>query len=233
MKITGVVHEVLTGRSVPYTNAGTLSAIDKKSVNGSTKVSVEGLDGDEQGDHLHHGGIDKAVHFYVYEHYNLWRNELGGNAVLGAAGAFGENISTVGVTESDLCMGDQLLIGTVLLEISQTRQPCWKLNYRFSVQNMAQRVQQSLRTGFYCRVLKPGALAAGDAIKLVARPYPDWPLQRFIALLYHDMLDRDALTNALELPLVPSNRKIIEDRLASNQVECWLSRIEAPADDDA
>jgi MOSC domain-containing protein YiiM len=232
MKIIGVVNDVLTGRSAPYAKPDISSAINKKSVAGSVKVCAEGLAGDEQGDRRFHGGVDKAVNFYPYEHYNFWRSELGDNDLLNSPGAFGENLSTVGFTESDLCLGDQLHIGTALLEISQTRQPCWKLNYRFAVQDMALRVQQSLRTGFYCRVLVSGTLAAGDEIKLLARPYPNWTLQQFLILLYQNTLDVESLIAVLELHLVPSNRKLIENRLFSNRVECWLSRIEEPEDID-
>lgn len=233
MKVIGAIKAVLTGRSVIYIRPGIFSAIDKKSVAGQIKVGVEGLEGDEQGDRCFHGGIDKAVHFYPDEHYSFWQGELGNIVLLDTPGAFGENLSTVGFTENDLCFGDQLRIGTVLLEISQTRQPCWKLNDRFGVQDMALRMQQSLRTGFYCRILETGALEAGDEVMLLARPFPHWPLRRFIALLYHNMLDGDSLINALELPLVPSNRKLIENRLSSNQVESWIGRIDGPVDDNA
>jgi len=232
MKVIGVVKAVLTGRTAPYARPGIFSAIDKKSVIGSIKVSVEGLEGDEQGDRRFHGGIDKAVHFYPHEHYSFWRDNLGAMPLLETPGAFGENLSTLGMTENDLCLGDQLRIGTVLFEISQTRQPCWKLNHRFGVQDMALRVQQSLRTGFYCRVLQAGILVDGDAIKLVARPYPNWTLQRFLILLYQNALDVDSLIDALDLPLVPSNRKLIENRLFSNRVEGWIGRIEEPEDID-
>lgn len=230
MKIIGVVKAALTGRTAPYARPGVFSAINKKSVIGSIKVNASGLEGDEQGDLRFHGGIDKAVHFYPYEHYSFWRDHLGAMPLLDTSGAFGENLSTEGVTENNLCLGDQLRIGTVIFEISQIRQPCWKLNHRFGVHDMALRAQQSLRTGFYCRVQQAGTLAAGDAIKLVARPYPNWPLQRLLTLLYQNTLDIDSLIAALELPLVPSNRHIFENRRLSNQVECWTGRIDGPID---
>ncbi|MDP1766621.1 MAG: MOSC domain-containing protein [Methylotenera sp.] len=232
MKVIGVVKSVLTGSTVPYARPGIFSAIDKKSVIGSIKVSVEGLEGDEQGDRRFHGGVDKAVNFYPHEHYSFWRNHLGAMPLLDTSGAFGENLSTAGMTEDDLCLGDKLRIGTVLLEISQTRQPCWKLNHRFGVREMALLVQQSLRTGFYCRVLKPGTLVVGDAIKLVARPHPNWTLRRFLILLYQNTLDVDSLNDALNLPLVPTNRKLIENRLVSNRVEDWSGRIKTPENID-
>lgn len=225
MNLLGTVKSVLTGRAIPYTRPGSFSAIDKKPIVGPVQVHREGLVGDEQGDRKVHGGLDKAVHFYAYEHYSFWRSELGEKSLLEVPGAFGENISTEGVAENDLCLGDQLLIGTVLLEISQTRQPCWKLNDRFGVQDMALRVQQSLRTGFYCRVLQTGTLKAGDLIYLMARPYPDWSIQRLMALLYRRTLDKELLIQALGLPLVPSWRKLIENRLSTGQVENWDGRI--------
>lgn len=233
MRVMGHVHAVLTGRAVTYARKPhILSAIDKKPVAGPINIDFQGLTGDEQGDHRFHGGVDKAVNFYPHEHYSFWRNHLGAMPLLDASGAFGENLATVGMTENDLCLGDKLRIGTVLLQISQTRQPCWKLNHRFGVQDMALLVQQSLRTGFYCRVLEPGILMVGDAIKLVARPYPDWTLRRFLILLYQNTLDVDSLNDALNLPLVPTNRKLFENRLVSNCVEDWSGRIKPPEDID-
>jgi len=233
MKVMGHVHAVLAGRAVTYARKPhILSAIDKKPVAGPMNIDFQGLTGDEQGDLRFHGGVDKAVNFYPHEHYSFWRDNLGAIPLLDTSGAFGENLSTVGMTENNLCLGDKLSIGTVLLEISQTRQPCWKLNHRFGVRDMAQMVQQSLRTGFYCRVLKSGALEVGDAITLIARPYPKWTLQRFLILLYQDPLDINSLIDALNLPLVPSNRKLIENRLFSNRVEDWSGRIKTPEDID-
>ncbi|MDD2834206.1 MAG: MOSC domain-containing protein [Methylotenera sp.] len=233
MKIIGHVHAALTGCAVTYAkNPHILSAINKKPVAGTVNIGMQGLAGDEQGDHRFHGGIDKAVNFYPHEHYRFWRNHLGAMPLLDAPGAFGENLSTVGLIENNVCFGDQLRIGTVLLEISQTRQPCWKLDYRFGVREMALLVQQSLRTGFYCRVLAPGTLEPGDAITLINRPHPNWTLQRFLILLYHNTLDVDSLKDALTLPLVPSNRKLIENRLLTNRVEDWSGRIHAPEDID-
>jgi MOSC domain-containing protein YiiM len=229
----GTVKTVLIGQAVPCTRPGSFSAIDKKAVVGAVTTHRTGLEGDEQGDRHVHGGPDKAVHFYPHEHYNFWRNELGAAPVLEAPGAFGENLSTEGVTENGLCLGDQLRIGSVLFEISQSRQPCWKLNDRFGVRDMALRVQKSLRTGFYCRVLESGTLIAGDEITLIARPYSEWTLWRLMELLYYKTLDFTSLKQALELPLTPSWRKLIEHRLSSGQVEDWGKRMNGPSGDHA
>lgn len=229
MKLIGTTNAILIGQAKSYTRPNTLSAIGKQPIAGSIHAYHDGLDGDEQGDRRAHGGPDKAVHFYPLEYYDRWRRELGNIPLLEAPGAFGENISTLGMTEHDLCIGDQLAIGNTLLEISQPRQPCWKLNDRLNVPDMALRMQQNLRTGFYCRVTTPGTLIPGDQIVLVARPHPEWTLWRLLDLLYHHPLDRQSLESASALPLVPSWQNLIANRLASGLVEDWSNRLNGPS----
>ena len=153
---------------------------------------------------------------------------LGALPVLGSAGAFGENLSTAGLTEADLCLADRLRIGTALFEVSQARQPCWKLNERFGVPGMARRVQETRRTGWYLRVVEPGSVGAGDEIVLVERPYPDWTLHRLMVLLYGAPQEPAVVREALALPLVPSWRALLERRLATGRIEDWTSRLEGP-----
>ena len=221
----GQVLAVLRGPARPYTRPGSFSAIAKFPVTGAVAVGPLGLTGDEQGDPRVHGGIDKAVHHYATEHYAAWRTELGALALLDAPGAFGENLATQGITEASMCLGDQVRVGSVLLEVSQGRQPCWKLNDRFGVQGMALRVQQTGRTGWYYRVLEPGTLQAGDSLTLVGRRWPQWTLARVIDVLYHQSFDADVLQALAALPLTPSWRRLVEGRLASGQVEDWRSRL--------
>lgn len=229
-RILGSVETVLTGRIVSYTRPGTFSAIAKQPVAGRVAVRTPGLAGDEQGDRRVHGGPDKAVHFYAGEHYATWRRELGALRLLDAPGAFGENLATRGFDESGICLGDRLRIGTdgLLLEIAQGRQPCWKLNDRFGVANMARRVQDTLRTGWYARVLTSGSVGAGDDVVLVARPHPEWSIARLMGALYARHLDPQALRSMLELPLVPNWRRIVERRLDSGLIEDWGMRLDGP-----
>ena len=226
--ITVHVDALLIGRAKPYTRSGSFSAIDKHLCSGSVQIGTLGLAGDEQGDPRVHGGPDKAVHHYAFEHYAQWREDLGPLPLLQAAGAFGENISTQGLDESNVCLGDQFALGDALLEVSQGRQPCWKLNDRFNVPDMAHRVQATGRTGWYYRVLQPGMAMAGDLLHLNARPHPDWNLRRLNALLFGRVLDPQALEPALQLPLVPSWRKLVERRLQQCEVEDWSRRIDGP-----
>lgn len=226
-KIVGCVGAVLLGRAVPYTR-GVLSAIAKQAQSGAVQVGPLGLVGDEQGDTKFHGGPDKAVHLYASAHYPDWRAELGELPVLASVGAFGENLAVDGVSEETVCIGDQWRIGSVVLEVSQGRQPCWKLNDRFGVPDMARRLQDTLRTGWYCRVLQAGEIGAGDEIALLARPHPAWPIARMMDVLYRPCLDAAVLDALLALPLVPGWRALIERRLASGRVEDWEKRLNGP-----
>lgn len=220
---------LLRGRAVPYTRPDSRSAIDKRPLQGRVRIGELGLDGDEQGDPRVHGGPDKAVHHYPFEHYRLWSEEIGAHALLRGPGAFGENLSSEGLTEAQVCLGDRYRLGDAVLEVSQARQPCWKLNDRFGVADMARRVQASARTGWYYRVIEAGDAEAGDRLELVERPWPQWSLRRIATMLFVRTLEREELEAALALPLVPSWRKLVEARLARGEVEDWSKRIDGPS----
>ncbi|MGV8943584.1 MOSC domain-containing protein [Thermomonas sp.] len=222
------VDALLAGRATPYTRAGSFSGIDKHACGGSVHIGELGLAGDEQGDPRVHGGPDKAVHHYAFEHYAAWQQDLGSLPLLQAPGAFGENISTRGLDEGNVCLGDRFALGGALLEVSQGRQPCWKLNDRFEVADMARRVQTTGRTGWYYRVLQAGSASAGDFLELKARPHPEWALRRLNALLFERVLDAAALEAALQLPLVTSWRTLVERRLQQCEVEDWSRRVDGP-----
>ncbi|MCJ2060146.1 MOSC domain-containing protein [Methylobacterium sp. J-048] len=222
---------VLAGPSAPLGTTGFRSAIAKVPLGRPVAVGPNGLEGDEQADLRHHGGPEKAVHHYAFDHYAGWRQELPGPepALLARPGAFGENLSTIGLTENDICVGDLWRAGSALLQVSQARQPCWKLNHRFGAADMARRVQASGRTGWYYRVVEPGVIAAGDRLRLIDRPHPAWPLARLLRAFYVDRLDRAALAGIAELEaLSPSWRALARRRLERGVVEDWAPRLEPP-----
>ena len=143
---------VLTGEIKPLGPHITPSAIYKTARTGTVKIVETGIVGDAHGDMEYHGGPQKAVHHYALEHYAAWKAELSGrDAYFAGPGSFGENFSTFGMTESNVCIGDVYRVGTALLQVSQARQPCWKLNVRFDTQDMARRLQNTGRTGWYYR----------------------------------------------------------------------------------
>lgn len=225
----GQLDALLVGKAVPFARRGTRSAIAKQAVEGALTATALGLAGDEQGDTRIHGGVDKAIHLYPREHYARWQRLVGEHPLLEGPGAFGENLSTSGLTEHTICLGDVIRCGSTLLEVSQTRQPCWKLNDRFSVPDMALRMQGTGMTGWYFRVVEGGQMRAGDSFDLEARPYPGWSLARVVAVLYQRTLDREELLGLAALPLVPSWQRLVQRRLEQAQVEDWSGRLCGPA----
>ncbi|GAB4390193.1 MOSC domain-containing protein [Albidovulum sp.] len=224
------IAQLRIGQPVPFGPRGEPSAIARSPVAGPLRATATGLAGDAPGDPLRHGGPDKAIHAYPAAHYPLWVADLPGAADRFTPGAFGENLVIEGATEADICLGDRWQAGEVLLEVSQSRQPCWKLNLRFGLPDMARRVQATGRSGWYFRVLTEGALEAGMEARLIHRPQPDWPLVRVSDLLYRAPLDRAALAAFASLPGLPEGwRRLARNRLASGAVEDWQARLETPA----
>ena len=177
------IDALLTGKARRFGAKGEPSAIDKRALEGRHAVGALGIAGDEQADLSVHGGPDKAIHHYPRDHYDWWAETIGDHALLQDAGAFGENISTSGLTESAACIGDRYRLGSALVEISQGRQPCWKLGHRFGIATLPATVVTSRRGGWYYRVIEDGAVGAGDALELMERPLPDWSVERVFHLL--------------------------------------------------
>ena len=220
--------QVRVGRVGPLGPNGVPSGIDKQPLGEPVMAGPLGLDGDEHGDPRRHGGPDKAVHAYPVGHYPDWRAELPGEAERFRPGGFGENL-VVDVTEAAIALGDRFRVGAALLEVSQGRQPCWRLNLRFGRDDMARLVQTTGRSGWYFRVLEPGAIGAGDVARLEARPNPDWTLARVSRLLYRDRTNRADLAAFAALPGLPESwRLLAERRLATGAVEDWSARIDTP-----
>lgn len=217
---------LLVGAVGPLGKSGTQSGIAKEPVNRPLRLLREGLEGDAQGDRRYHGGPDKAVHHYPFEHYARWRAEIGPRAVLDQSGAFGENLSTIGMDESVSAIGDVFRLGGAKLEVSQGRQPCWKLNVRFGVSEMARRVQESGQTGWYYRVIEEGVVAPDDDLVLLDRRSPEWTILRLSRVLYVNTLDRDELVLMTALSRLPESwRRLAARRLERGAVEDWSPRL--------
>ena len=177
------VLSVQCGTAVPFRGAEEPSAIAKAPVAGAVEVRRLGLAGDEQADLTVHGGPDKAIHHYPHDHYAFWREAIGDHPLLAACGAFGENIATAGLTEEAVCIGDRWRLGTALVEVSQGRQPCWKLDHHFGGLPVNARMVKARRCGWYYRVVEEGRVTAGDGLELLARPHPQWTVARVFGLL--------------------------------------------------
>lgn len=180
MKCT--IHAVNVGKITPF-QGDEGSAIAKVPISTAAQIGPLGLAGDEQADLVHHGGVDKAIHHYPRDHYPHWQAMLGDHPLLHGEGAFGENISTLGLLETEVCLGDRFRLGSALVEVSQGRQPCWKLDHRFARRGVMAEVVRTARSGWYYRVIESGSVAPGETIELIDRPLPEWSVVRCFALL--------------------------------------------------
>ena len=152
-------------KTVEWRGRKVTTAIFKEPVEGRVRIRRTGLVGDRQADPSVHGGPTKAVYAYPSEHYPFWRRELG-RADL-PWGSFGENLTTEGLDERTLRVGDRLRVGSASLTVTQPRMPCYKLGIRFGRLDMVRRFLASGRSGFYLAVHEEGDVAAGDPIELL------------------------------------------------------------------
>lgn len=147
-----------------------MTAIRKQVIQGSIVVNKLGLAGDEQADLTVHGGLDKAVYAYPFEHYEFWQQErerlLKQQSVL-TTGLVGENLTTQGLLEQDLWVGDQLRIGSALFEVTEPRAPCFKFSALMGYARAAKHMLQSGYTGVYLKVVETGEIEAQQAITLI------------------------------------------------------------------
>lgn len=205
-----------------------LTAIDKQAVSGTQYLEENRFRKDQQGDTVHHGGPEKAVHHYATDHYAAWQLELADLPVRNLEeGGFGENLCTFGLTEEHIAIGDIFELGDAVIQVSQPRQPCWKLSERFNVPDMALRVQTSGRTGWYYRVLQAGWVQPDDPLRRITRPQPLWTVARVIRALYQDRLEAEELAALAELAeLSPRLRDLAGKRLSSMSVEDWTRRLQ-------
>lgn len=188
----------------------------KEPVTGAVWLGATNLQGDGQADLVHHGGPDKAVLAYSAEHYAGWRQWMNKPSL--PFGAFGENFTVGGLTESDVCIGDTWQVGDeAVVQVSQPRQPCWKLARRWRIKTLALQVQQSGRTGWYFRVLTEGLVAAGMPMVLMDRPHPEWTVERANWVMHADKTDIAAAWKLAEIPLLSENWRTTLTRRAEKQ----------------
>jgi MOSC domain-containing protein YiiM len=154
-------------REVIWKGTRIQTGIFKGPVDRPVTISKLNLAGDRQADLTVHGGAEKAVYAYPAEHYEYWRNRL--PDVPFSWGKFGENLTTEGLMEDALCVGDRLRVGSALLMVTQPRMPCYKLALRFDRDDMIKRFLTSQRSGFYFSVIEEGQVQAGSKVEILSR----------------------------------------------------------------
>jgi MOSC domain-containing protein YiiM len=188
------------------------SAIFKTPIRGPVAVTALGVFGDGQAERKVHGGEDKALLAYAASHYPRWHKELGRTDM--GFGGFGENLTIEGLDETTVCIGDVYSIGTVRLQVSQPRQPCWKLARRWRMKDLPDRVTSNGRSGWYLRVLTEGTIDSGQSVLLEERPCPEWTVARASQVMHFARDDRQAMAALASLPpLAASWRETLTRRI--------------------
>ena len=197
-------------RPIPYRGKQVMTGIFKEPVRGRVAARGTNLAGDVQSERKVHGGFDKAVYAYAREDYDWWEGELDRPL---DPGTFGENLTTAGLELNEALIGERWRIGTVLLEVSEPRFPCFKLGSRMGTQRFVRQFARARRTGTYLRILEEGELGAGDRIEVVSRPDHGVTIGLF-AEAY--LGDRDRLAGVLAADQLSDEwRSKIEGKLAA------------------
>ncbi|WP_341964062.1 MOSC domain-containing protein [Pseudomonas sp. RC10] len=158
---------------------GQTTGMYKRPVSGAVHVQKNGIVGDQHADTRVHGGPEKAVHHYPAEHYSKLAARFTHCADECVPGSLGENISAYDLTEKTVFIGDIYLLGTSILQVSQPRTPCWKINHRFDTEHMSLFIARERITGWYYRVIQPGLIQEGDLIHLLDRATHRFSIDEF------------------------------------------------------
>ncbi|KAF2847456.1 3-chlorobenzoate-3,4-dioxygenase reductase subunit [Plenodomus tracheiphilus IPT5] len=201
------------------------SAIFKSPLSGPIQITKNGITSDEHAFEPHRSP-DKALLHYCTAHYSDWKTEIPASAHLFRPGAFGENLFTEQVSEMTICIGDRIAIGKVVVEVSEPRAPCFKLNHRFETKDMAKRTQTLLRTGWLYRVITPGTVEVGEMISLLERPFPEWSVARVMYYLFLETDNAAIMKEIVQLgPLGEDIKNKFRARLTKGKTEDQNSRI--------
>ena len=165
----GSILGLFAGQIRPMPGDGRATAIFKQPVSGRVRVGWEGLETDVQADRRFHGGTEKALHHFPLENHDRLARQFPELAQQFVAGAIGENISTAGIDEASICIGDIYAFGGARIQVGQPRTPCWKIDAKFGREGISQHIAEQGIAGWYYRVLATGEVQAGDAFTLLER----------------------------------------------------------------
>ena len=192
-------------REVDWQGKVVTTGIFKEPVEGPTMMRKLNLDGDRQADLTVHGGVSKAVYAYPSEHYDYWRTELPGVDL--PWGMFGENLTTEGLLEDAVYIGDRFRVGEAEVMATEPRMPCYKLGIKFGRADIIKRFLASRRTGFYFAVKREGRVAAGDTIESIGRQQQAISVADITRLYAFQKDDLETLRRAVEVEALPENWK--------------------------
>jgi len=199
MKVVSV--NVGLPREVEWKGITVSTGIFKEPVAGTVMVRRNNLEGDRQADLTVHGGPNKAVYGYASEHYPYWRKQYPQMDL--PWGVFGENLTTEGLSEDSLHIGDTVRVGSAVLKVVQPRQPCYKLQIRFGRDDIIQRFLVSGRSGFYFSIVEEGEVEAGSAIEVLSRDENQITIADINRLYLGVEANPELLQRALRVPVLP------------------------------
>lgn len=202
------VLSVNIGKSKSVTIGGrkVWTGIYKKSISDSALVNIDGIIGDEQVDKRVHGGLWKAVYVYPFENYAVWQKHFP-NLEL-EYGSFGENITSQGLLENEICVGDILQIGTCRFAVTEPRIPCFKLNKRLNEAKAAKFMVASLLSGFYLSIIDEGEISVGNKIIIEQKGFGEIPISELNKFLLHKKMSSSHLTKILKIETVSPKIKL-------------------------
>jgi MOSC domain-containing protein YiiM len=192
-----------TPRRVAWKGMTVETGIFKDPVDGPVAIGTLNLAGDRQADLTVHGGPEKAVYAYPAEHYRYWEEELPKVAL--SWGEFGENLTTAGLSEASLFIGDQLKVGSATLMVTQPRLPCYKLALKFNRDDMIKRFLVSRRSGFYLSVVQAGEVSAHSPIEFMSRDPNRISVTDISRLYFSKEPDPDLLQRVANLSALPQS----------------------------
>ena len=182
-----------------------MTSIFKSPIHSRCKVSFTNIEGDEQADLSVHGGINKAVYAYDISHYDHWQSILLREDW--KFGMFGENLTTMGLRDDEVRIGNVYRMGTAKLQAIQPRFPCVKINIRFGLPDMIERFINEKRSGIYFKVIEEGELETDDEITLVEESVHEVTVQDFVECYYSKGKDKSILKKLLAVPFLPESKK--------------------------
>lgn len=178
------------------------TGIFKYPVKESIYLGKEDVTGDHVIDRRYHGGIDKACYLYSTNHYEFWKERY--PDLDWQWGMFGENLTVEDIDESTIRIGDVYRLGTALVQVTQPRQPCFKLGVRFGNQKMVREFLESPYPGVYVRVLEEGKVEVGDEMSREKQASENMTLKDVFALFSHHTDNVKLLRKAIEMPELAS-----------------------------
>jgi MOSC domain-containing protein YiiM len=196
-----------TPKTLSYNGTEYRSGISKEQVD-QLEVSKNHVDGDDVENHEYHGGSERVICVYPYEHYAHWENIYGKNL---PKAAFGENLTPTNMVEKDVCIGDVYQIGDVILQVSQGRFPCSTINKHANINTLLAKIVEAGYTGYFFRVLQEGTITSHSDIKLLNKH----PKEISIASIHHtyffdkkNLSQIEAILSIDELALEWKNRMV-------------------------